>query len=121
MLNKFFATFFENDFVGKGKELYTAHYENVRSMVPKEKLMEFHISDGWDPLCKFLGEPVPFGCKFPHINDNSDFVTRSKRRNRMQLANVLFRYFVILVGLVLAYFMAGSAWERAQDYKHLVF
>lgn len=25
--------------------------------------------DGWAPLCKFLGRPVPAGVDFPHVND----------------------------------------------------
>ena len=28
-------------------------------MVPDDKLLIWNIKDGWDPLCKFLGKPVP--------------------------------------------------------------
>ena len=104
MLKKFFDGFFEGDFPGKGKEVFTRHYEEVRSLVPKERLLEFRVQDGWEPLCEFLDEPVPQGCKFPNVNDNSDFVSRSRRRNRNQMKNVALRYGVVLtMGVVTAY------------------
>ena len=103
MLKKFFDCFFEGDFPGRGKDVFLRHYAEVRSLVPKEKLLEYRVTDGWGPLCEFLGEPVPKGCSFPNVNDNSDFVTRSKRRNRSQTYNVALRW---LVWLVAGVFMA---------------
>lgn len=96
MLRKFFDTFFEGDFESRGKEIYLRHYNDVRRMVPKENLLEFNITEGWEPLCDFLGESIPAGRKFPHVNDNSDFISRSKRRNRMQMANVALNFAVSL-------------------------
>ena len=95
MIRSFFDNFFEGDFPNRGKEIYLRHYEEVKSMVPKENLLEFKVSEGWEPLCKFLGERVPKGQQFPNINDNRIFVSRSRHRNRMQLLNVLFRFFVL--------------------------
>lgn len=108
MLKKFFDEFFEGDFPNQGKRIYKEHYENVRSLVPKERLLEFSIKDGWEPLCKFLGDPVPQGTKFPHVNDNSDFVARSRRRNRNQMKNVALRYALIAVISVAVWFL--MAW-----------
>ncbi|KAH0494590.1 hypothetical protein TgHK011_001207 [Trichoderma gracile] len=97
MLKKFFDTFFEGDFPNRGKDVYRKHYEHVRSLVPKERLLEYKVTDGWGPLCEFLGDPIPKECSFPNVNDNSDFVSRSRRRNRNQMKNVALRYFVNLV------------------------
>jgi len=94
VLQRFFDTFFEGDFPKKGKEIYKRHYENVKSMVPPENLLEYKITDGWKPLAEFLDEAVPC-VPFPRVNDNADFVTRSQRRNRNQMLNVLFRYAVV--------------------------
>ncbi|KAL3418034.1 nad dependent epimerase [Phlyctema vagabunda] len=105
MLKKFFDEFFKGDFPGQGKQIFTAHYEHVRTLVPPERLLEFNIKDGWEPLCKFLEEPVPKGVKFPHVNDNSDFVSRSKTRNRNQIKNVLFRYALIAVATVALWYL----------------
>jgi hypothetical protein len=39
----------------------------IRGLVPKERLLEWYIEDGWEPLCKFLCKPVP-EVEFPHAN-----------------------------------------------------
>ncbi|KAI3334531.1 P-loop containing nucleoside triphosphate hydrolase protein [Ustulina deusta] len=88
MLKKFFDTFFEGDFPNRGKDVFTKHYAEVRKMVPPERLLEYRVQDGWEPLCKFLDCPVPKDVPFPNVNDNSDFVSRSRRRNRAQMYNV---------------------------------
>ncbi|KAF4979594.1 hypothetical protein FZEAL_4223 [Fusarium zealandicum] len=102
MLKKFFDTFFEGDFPNRGKDVFKRHYEEVRSIVPKEKLLEYRVTDGWEPLCEFLGHPVPKGCSFPNVNDNSDFVTRSRRRNRNQMYNVALRYVCTTIMAIMA-------------------
>lgn len=92
MLQKFFDTFFRGDFPNQGKDVFLRHYEEVRSLVPKDRLLEYKVSDGWDPLCDFLGVAVPRGDKFPNVNDNRDFVERSRRRNRRQFMNVVLKW-----------------------------
>lgn len=47
---------------------YDAWVEFVRNTVPKDRLLEFDVKQGWGPLCDFLGKPVP-SVPFPHIND----------------------------------------------------
>ncbi|KAH9897114.1 P-loop containing nucleoside triphosphate hydrolase protein [Xylariomycetidae sp. FL2044] len=101
MLRKFFDTFFEGDFPNRGKAVFTRHYAEVKKMVPPERLLEFRVQDGWAPLCAFLGEPVPKGTKFPNVNDNSDFITRSRTRNRRQMMNVAAQGFEIVALIAL--------------------
>lgn len=36
--------------------------------MPKDQLLEMDLSEGWEPLCKFLGVPVPDE-PFPRAND----------------------------------------------------
>lgn len=43
----------------KLREGFVQHYKRVRSIVPKDNLLEHRPQDGWEPLCKFLGKPVP--------------------------------------------------------------
>ncbi|KAF2161926.1 hypothetical protein M409DRAFT_69449 [Zasmidium cellare ATCC 36951] len=47
---------------------YRRHYERVRDTVPKERMLEFELGQGWEPLCKFLDKPVP-NVPFPHRNE----------------------------------------------------
>ena len=58
-------------------ELYHRHNEHVRKVVPKDQLLEFNPKDGWEPLCEFLGVPVPTDehgrkTKYPHVNDTKN-------------------------------------------------
>lgn len=54
----------------KLREGYMKHYERMRAIVPKERLLEWHARDGWEPLCSFLGKPVPVG-EFPRVNQDT--------------------------------------------------
>ena len=47
------------------------HNLYVQSIVPKENLLVWQVSDGWEPLCKFLGKEVPEG-PIPHDNKTGD-------------------------------------------------
>ncbi|CAK5265857.1 unnamed protein product [Mycena citricolor] len=52
---------------------YEAHYEHLRAVVPKDRLLEFSVKDGWVPLCEFLGKPVP-ETPFPRGNEPGHFL-----------------------------------------------
>jgi len=53
-------------------DIYNKHIENMIRVVPKEKLLRFKSSDGWQPLCDFLGVEVPEG-EYPRSNDREMF------------------------------------------------
>ncbi|KAJ6788098.1 hypothetical protein PWT90_05051 [Aphanocladium album] len=49
---------------------YARHYSDIRALVPPEQLLEYKLTDGWEPLAKFLGKEVPGpDVEFPHLND----------------------------------------------------
>jgi sulfotransferase family protein len=54
---------------------FVAHNEAVKSAIPPDQLLVFQVKDGWEPLCEFLGQPVPTG-PFPHTNDLAEFWDR---------------------------------------------
>jgi hypothetical protein len=39
----------------------------VKAYVPQDRLLVYKVSDGWWPLCAFLGVPVP-SSTFPYEN-----------------------------------------------------
>ena len=47
---------------------YKQHIEEVKAAVPADRLLIFSVDQGWEPLCRFLGVPVPAG-DFPNVND----------------------------------------------------
>jgi len=48
-------------------EKFKQHNEDVKATVPPERLLVFNVKEGWEPLCEFLGVPVPDE-PFPHEN-----------------------------------------------------
>ena len=54
---------------------YNDHVEAVKKAVPAGRLLVFEVKEGWGPLCKFLGRPVP-DTEFPRSNDQKDFWDR---------------------------------------------
>lgn len=50
----------------------TAHNEAVMAGLAPDRLLVFHVREGWAPLCGFLGTPVPDG-PFPRGNDRKEF------------------------------------------------
>lgn len=51
---------------------YRANNAAVRATVPADRLLVFHVADGWQPLCDFLGVPVP-DTPFPRSHPRDEF------------------------------------------------
>lgn len=60
-------------------DVFTAHNAAVERTVAPDHLLVFDVADGWEPLCRFLGVPVPDE-PFPHVNDRDEFNRRIKQR-----------------------------------------
>jgi len=52
--------------------VYKAHNAEVRTVIPADRLLVYHVADGWAPLCDFLGVPVPEG-ETPNVNSREEF------------------------------------------------
>lgn len=50
---------------------YRVHVNNVMRVVPRDQLLVWNIKDGWEPVCRFLGKPVP-NKPFPFENATGD-------------------------------------------------
>ena len=59
------------------REVFREHYEMIKRVTPRERLLVFKLSEGWGPLCEFLGKPVP-DVEFPRVND-TDAMTEKIR------------------------------------------
>ena len=44
----------------------------MKARVPPDRLLVFRAADGWEPLCRFLGKPVP-ATPYPRTNDRREF------------------------------------------------
>jgi hypothetical protein len=53
-------------------EAYERHNAAVRAGIAPERLLEFDVAQGWEPLCAFLGVEIPEE-PFPNVNDRGAF------------------------------------------------
>jgi hypothetical protein len=54
---------------------FERHNDDVRARVPRDQLLEWQASDGWDPICARLGLAVPDQA-FPVTNTTAEFQAR---------------------------------------------
>ena len=52
---------------------FERHSREVIEEVPPERLLVFDVREGWEPLCAFLGVPVPEG-DFPRENSREEMM-----------------------------------------------
>lgn len=64
-------------------ERFVAWNEEVKRNIPKERLLVFDVKEGWEPLCAFLGKPVP-STPFPKNNDSAAFEKRTSMGNAVR-------------------------------------
>lgn len=57
---------------------FVRHNEEVEAAVPADRLLVYRVTEGWEPLCEFLGVPVPPE-PFPRANDAADFADNVER------------------------------------------
>ncbi|KAF3480430.1 uncharacterized protein GIQ15_05777 [Arthroderma uncinatum] len=84
-------------------ESFDRHYDYVRKVVPKRKLLEFHPSQGWKPLCQFLDLPIPEE-EFPNLNEPSSLLQIRKRMYWSRWYHVMQEFLkaTCIVGVALA-------------------
>ncbi|KAJ9620170.1 hypothetical protein H2203_007935 [Taxawa tesnikishii (nom. ined.)] len=68
LLLGYFNASTEKEILANMKTVYRRHYDEIRATMPKDRLLEMDLKDGWGPLCAFLGKEVP-NESFPHVNE----------------------------------------------------
>jgi len=74
MRNTYLNKQFNNNFSSKlnAEKIFFKHIDDVIKHVPKNQLLIYEVSDGWQPLCDFLEIQIPSE-PFPHLNKKEDF------------------------------------------------
>jgi hypothetical protein len=54
---------------------FNAHSDAVKAAIPADRLLDYQVKEGWEPLCRFLGVAVPAE-PFPRTNDRGEFWDR---------------------------------------------
>ncbi|KAH9906953.1 P-loop containing nucleoside triphosphate hydrolase protein [Xylariomycetidae sp. FL2044] len=53
------------------QNLIEVHNDWVKSLVPPERLLVMDLKEGWEPICGFLGKPIPDE-SFPQVNEAAE-------------------------------------------------
>ena len=88
----------------KAFAFYDHYYDEWRREIPSERVLEYRVQDGWGPLCKHLGVPVPVvevggrmvEAEFPRMNDGASMRAAAGIKMRAMRKRVFWR----LVGWV---------------------
>jgi hypothetical protein len=61
------------------KSVFQDWIKNVKETVPPDRLLVYEAGQGWEPLCRFLGVPVPDE-PYPHSNRAGSFQRNQRRQ-----------------------------------------
>lgn len=83
----------------KALAFYDHYYNEWRREIPKDRILEYQVQDGWGPLCKHLGVPVPMvevggkmvEAEFPRLNDGASMRAAAKIKTRAMRKRVLWK------------------------------
>jgi hypothetical protein len=90
-------------------EVFDRFNEQVRRVVPGDRLLVYEVQQGWGPLCAFLGVPIPEGKPFPHLNDSVEFRSRIQRAAR--IVRIVGYTGLTAVALFLAWLASKVIWR----------
>jgi hypothetical protein len=62
-------------------DYFRKHTETVKATIAPDRLLVYEVGSGWDPLCRFLGVPVPAE-PYPSENSRAEFVARADAARR---------------------------------------
>ncbi|KAL8647579.1 MAG: hypothetical protein Q9226_006371 [Calogaya cf. arnoldii] len=98
MFYKMWRIFAKGDFARYGKRAFHEHYERVRELVPSDRLLEYRVSEGWEPLCRFLDVDIP-DCRYPAGNKQESFRQTVRALHRARFLALLKKIARWLVGV----------------------
>ncbi len=85
-------------------EVFERWVREVREHVPAERLLVFDVRAGWEPLCAFLGVPVPDE-PFPNVNDRRAAARGVKFMRAVPVLSV-----IVLAAVVAGAVLSIGAW-----------
>ena len=90
---------FNGDFSREsGQRVFEEWKASVISRCPKDKLLVFEVKQGWEPLCAFLGKPVP-NQPFPRINDTPHMRKLYMIKNTLGYLSILLLPMILVVAV----------------------
>jgi len=98
---------------------YEAQIRRVKEIVPEDRLLIWNIKDGWEPLCKFLGKPIP-NTPIPHDNKTGDLQFVEKyfmQSNVGKEMNAYMKFYALKFVVKTALISGAVFYEKRNDFK----
>ena len=78
MMHKIMVETFDgkNDVEDHAVKVFNDHIDKVKADIEPERLLVYEVGSGWEPLCEFLGVPVPDE-PYPSTNSTEEFQNRT--------------------------------------------
>jgi hypothetical protein len=101
-VNLIWVGLFKNKFSDResAKLVYYEHIRSVKKTIPANKLLIYHVKEGWGPLCEFLNVDVP-EIPFPKVNDTAEML-----RNFAIIKMLPYVFILSIVAISLILFMS---------------
>ena len=109
---KYWKCLFNDDFEANGRLAMESHYRDIRAFAKHQgrDVLELQLGDGWEPLCRFLGEEVPQQ-QYPKENAGEAWIVKMRRRawerTKMVASKWAQRGLTVLFALVLVRLVAS--------------
>ncbi|KAK8068463.1 NAD dependent epimerase/dehydratase [Apiospora saccharicola] len=92
---------------GDRVNLIINHNQSVRDQVPRDRLLEMDLKEGWEPLSKFLGRPAP-DAPFPRAND----MEALQKISQEMFAKCVLAWLTIFSGAGVGLYTGVRLWRR---------
>ncbi|OAA81039.1 hypothetical protein LEL_00584 [Akanthomyces lecanii RCEF 1005] len=96
--------YYGGDFARNGTRVAERHYASLEESLQRQDrdFLDWSVEDGWEPLCEFLGKPVP-SVPFPSGNKGSgEFQDNMEEATKDLVMNALLNMSICVGGLVVA-------------------
>ncbi|KAK5992440.1 hypothetical protein PT974_05844 [Cladobotryum mycophilum] len=97
------------------RRIYDRHNRRIQELVPPERLLVYKLGSGWEPLCEFLGKPVP-DAEFPWVNESAALKSKMMEVYRKQLSDGVK---VLIPWLIGAAGLGYASWAMVKKYRVL--
>ena len=92
----------------------------MRNVTPPERLLEYRLGSGWEPLCTFLGKPIP-DVPFPHANDQKGLREMTGLISKRGAINVVKAVVAVVLPVAVAVVVSRQYFGRKLDRDILSF
>ncbi|UNI15337.1 hypothetical protein JDV02_001877 [Purpureocillium takamizusanense] len=93
--------------------VYERHHRTIQSMVPASQLLIYRMGDGWEPICSFLGKPVP-EIEFPRINEMAEL---KRRGTAVFISRILSATGLVIAQTLGAMILGLIAWKAGRYWR----